>query len=214
MKKVLIIIAIVIVTLVAGVAIFALIYDKNDEKQRVYHDRLSKKEIAELRTGDIILRRGFGVVSASIATSLNGEFSVSHCGIVDVDSNGNVRVIHSVSSSLSDFDGLQDCTIKEFEHESKANSIMVVRFRDTADVPLANLAKTAQKYLDQKIPFDEGFDLSEQEEMYCSEMVWSAMNETFGYDIYPDKSKTEVVKFSPFFDTTHFQRIINHHKAE
>lgn len=214
MKKVLIVIAIVIVTLVAGVAIFALIYEKNDEKHRVNHDRLSKKEIAELRSGDIILRRGFGLVSASIASSLNEDFSVSHCGIVDVDSNGNVRVIHSVSSSLSDFDGLQDCTINEFCKESKENSLMVVRFRDTADVPLANLAKTAQTYLDRKIPFDGVFDITENDEMYCSEMVWSALKENYDYDIYPDKSKTAVIKFGPFFDTVHFQRIINHHKAE
>ena len=200
--------------LAAGIAIFAFIYEKNDEKQRVHHDRLSKTEIAELRSGDIILRRGFGVVSASIARSLDEKYSVSHCGIVDIDSCGNVRVIHSVSSSLSDFDGLQDASIKEFGRESKANSIMVVRFRDTNDIPLANLACTAQKYLDQKIPFDGVFDITEQDEMYCSEMVWSALKETYGYDIYPYKSKTEVVKFAPFFDTTHFQCIINHHKAE
>ncbi len=204
---------IIIVTIIAVVvgAVY-IIYSKEEKKHYAKHDRLAKNELVMLRSGDIILRRGFGLVSASIATSLNEDFSVSHCGIVDVDSNGNVRVIHSVSSSLSDFDGLQDCTIDEFCKESKENSLMVVRFRDTADVPLANLAKTAQTYLDRKIPFDGVFDITENDEMYCSEMVWSALKENYGYDIYPDKSKTAVIKFGPFFDTVHFQRIINHHK--
>ena len=208
MKKFIIIV--VILAVVVG-AVY-IIYNKEEQKHYAKHDRLTKKELAMMRSGDIILRRGFGLVSASIASSLNEAFSVSHCGIVDVDSNGNVRVIHSVSSSLSDFDGLQDCTIEEFCKESKENSLMVVRFRDTADVPLANLSKTAQTYLDRKIPFDGVFDITQNDEMYCSEMVWSALKENYDYDIYPDKSKTAVIKFGPFFDTVHFQRIINHHK--
>jgi hypothetical protein len=208
MKKFIIIVAILAVV----VGAVYIIYNKEEQKHYAKHDRLTKKELAMMRSGDIILRRGFGLVSASIASSLNEAFSVSHCGIVDVDSNGNVRVIHSVSSSLSDFDGLQDCTIDEFCKESKENSLMVVRFRDTADVPLANLAKTAQTYLDRKIPFDGVFDITQNDEMYCSEMVWSALKENYDYDIYPDKSKTAVIKFGPFFDTVHFQRIINHHK--
>ncbi|MBP5240664.1 MAG: hypothetical protein J6Z26_02030 [Bacteroidales bacterium] len=208
MKKFIIIVAILAVV----VGAVYIIYNKEEQKHYAKHDRLTKSELAMMRSGDIILRRGFGLVSASIASSLNEAFSVSHCGIVDVDSNGNVRVIHSVSSSLSDFDGLQDCTIEEFCKESKENSLMVVRFRDTADVPLANLAKTAQTYLDRKIPFDGVFDITQNDEMYCSEMVWSALKENYDYDIYPDKSKTAVIKFGPFFDTVHFQRIINHHK--
>ena len=208
MKKYIIIVAILAVVFGA----VYIIYNKEEQKHYAKHDRLTKIELAMMRSGDIILRRGFGLVSASIASSLNEAFSVSHCGIVDVDSNGNVRVIHSVSSSLSDFDGLQDCTIEEFCKESKENSLMVVRFRDTADVPLANLAKTAQTYLDRKIPFDGVFDITQNDEMYCSEMVWSALKENYDYDIYPDKSKTAVIKFGPFFDTVHFQRIINHHK--
>ena len=207
MKKTIIILS----TIAIIVGIVYVIYSKEEKKHYSQHDRLTSQETALLRSGDIILRRGFGLVSASIAGTLAEEFSVSHCGIVDVDSNGNPRIIHSVSASLSDFDGLQDCSIKEFCLESKQNSLIVVRFRDTGDVPLASLASTAQTYLDRKIPFDGVFDITENEKMYCSEMVWSALKETYGYDIYPDKSKTEVVKFSPLFDTVHFQRIINHH---
>lgn len=208
MRKLLIILAVAVL----AIGIFVYLYNREQQWEYVRHDRLTTEEIAKLRSGDIILRWGFGVVSGSIARTLNEEFSVSHCGIVNVDTNGKVRVIHSVSASLSDFDGLQDCTIKQFCRESKGNSILVVRFRDTNDIPLGDLSITAQKYLDKKIPFDGVFDINDNSEMYCSEMVWSALKETYGYDIYPNKSKTEVVKFAPFFDTVHFQRIINHHK--
>lgn len=205
--------AVVIIAVVAvAVTVAVVLYNREQQRLHARHDRLSKEEVAMLQPGDIILRQGFGVVSGSIAATLGEEFSVSHCGIVDVDSNGNAVVYHSVSASLSDFDGMQTATIDEFGRESLENTIMVVRFRHNGEKPLSDLAKAARKYYEQKVPFDNIFDMSDHSKMYCSEMVWSAMKEAYGYDIYPDKSRTEVVKFSPFFDTNNFQRIINHQK--
>ena len=175
-------------------------------------DSFSTSELEQLRSGDIVLRRGFGVVSSTIANSLNEEFPVSHCGIVAIDKKGRIFVYHTVSASLSDFDGMQRNTIAQFCHESVANTLLVVRFRHNGEKPLSDLAKMAHDYYEKKVPFDNAFDINDNSKMYCSEMVWCAMKEAFGYDIYPDKSRAEVVKFSPFFDTNNFQRIINHHK--
>ncbi len=210
MKKLLVVFA-VLATLVA---VLYVVIAADDGMRTSGYDRLSKREISMIRPGDIVLRKGFGVVSATIARTLDEEFSVSHCGIVVADSLGQLRVIHSVSSSLSDFDGVQECSIGTFQHSSVVGTMLVVRFRDTADVPLSQMAVAADRYLKQKIPFDNKYDISDSTAMYCSEMVWNALKETYGYDIYPDKSKSEVVKFAPFFDTTHFYRVINHHKVK
>lgn len=204
------IIPLIAVVVATTVVVSVLVFSKEDKKLRKAHDRLSKRELALLRPGDIIMRQGFGMVSDMISNTLDEDYRISHCGIVAHDSVGKLRVIHSVSSSLSDWDGVQDVNMKGFFLESKQNSLIVVRFRDTNDVPLAELANTAQSYLDRRVPFDEKFDITEQETMYCSEMIWSAILETYGFDIYPDKTSAVATKFTPFFDTTHFAVIINH----
>lgn len=210
MRKKILIPVLILVAIAATAAVSVVIFSKENNRQRHAHDRLSKQELAMLRPGDIILRQGFGMVSDMISNTLDEDYKISHCGIVALDSIGKLRVIHSVSSSLSDWDGVQDVNMKGFFRESKQNSLIVVRFRDTGDIPLAQLAGTAQSYLDRRIPFDEKFDITEQETMYCSEMIWSAILETYGFDIYPDKTSAVATKFTPFFDTTHFAVIINH----
>lgn len=210
MKKLLVVLAV----LAALVGVLYITIAADDGMRTSGYDRLSKHELSMIRPGDIVLRKGFGAVSATIARTLNEEFPVSHCGIVVADSLGQLRVIHSVSASLSDFDGVQQCSIGAFQRSSVEGTMLVVRFRDTAAVPLSQMAVTAGRYLKQQIPFDNMYDLSDSTSMYCSEMVWSALKETYGYDIYPDKSKSEVVKFAPFFDTVHFFRVINHHNKK
>lgn len=204
------IIPLIAVVVATTVVVSVLVFSKEDKKLRNAHDRLTKRELSLLRPGDIIMRQGFGMVSDMISNTLDEDYRISHCGIVAHDSVGRLRVIHSVSSSLSDWDGVQDVNMKGFFLESKQNSLIIVRFRDTNDVPLAELANTAQSYLDRRVPFDEKFDITEQETMYCSEMIWSAILETYGFDIYPDKTSAVATKFTPFFDTTHFAVIINH----
>ena len=213
LKKATKIFFVIIAVVTVVVVVSFLFFTQEDKKARSVHDRLSKQELALLRPGDIIMRQGFGMVSDLISSTLKEEYTISHCGIVALDSLGKLRVIHSVSSSLSDWDGVQEVNMKGFFRECKQNSIIVVRFRDTNDIPLAELANTAQKYLDKKIPFDAKFDITEQERMYCSEMIWSAILENYGFDIYPDKTANEPTKFAPFFDTTHFEVIINHNKS-
>ena len=80
-------------------------------------DTLSEDEITLIQDGDIILRHGNGLVSDLIVKSLHEEFDISHCAIITKKNNDFV-VIHSVSQSLSDYDGVQSQSLKSFVKSS------------------------------------------------------------------------------------------------
>jgi hypothetical protein len=80
---------------------------------------LSKEQIKTLRSGDILLREGYGLVSTTIADRLKGKYRFSHCGVL-VDTDSGFQVIHTVSSSLSNIDGMQQCSLEEFVRQRVA----------------------------------------------------------------------------------------------
>lgn len=200
----------VIVALVMAVVVYYAIDNSTSSPSSYKGDRLSSEEVALLHDGDIILRKGFGFVSNKITEILNEPYRLSHCGIVVADTNESY-VIHSVSSTLSDYDGLQSCSLKKFAAESKANSIVVVRFVDTAFASSNTIVADAKKYLRERVPFDNKFDLTDNDKMYCTELVWKILLDNYGIDIYPDKSSHLYLGFAPFMDTTRFKVIINHY---
>ena len=41
---------------------------------------------------------------------------------------------------------------------------------------------------DNQTPFDRGYNLASENNLYCTELVWRAMSEALGHDAIPDKS--------------------------
>lgn len=186
----------------------------NNSSIKYNTDYLTPEEVAMLRDGDIIIRKGFGFVSNKITDILNEPYNVSHCGIVcNTTAPGGPTVIHSVSSTLSDIDGVQSCNIKKFVAESRENSIIVVRFKDTASHPSRLIASEAQRYLDAQLPFDNSFDLTDSSEIYCTELVWKILLDKYGHDLYPNQAATHTLGFAPLVDTAHFDIVISHNIA-
>ena len=162
-----------------------------------------------LCNGDIILRKGFGFVSNKIVEILNEPYSLSHCGIVVLD-DGAPYVIHSVSSTLSDYDGVQRSSLNSFFADSKPCSIVVVRYLGAETDGGTLITTEAKRYLQDKVPFDNSFDLADNTKMYCTELVWKILLDKYSCDIYPDQSSHTALGFAPFVDTTRFKVIINH----
>ena len=139
---------------------------------------------------------------------------MSHCGIVcNTTALGGPTVIHSVSSTLSDIDGVQSCNIKRFAAESRENSIIVVRFKDTTSHPSRLIASEAQRYLNAQLPFDNSFDLNDSSEIYRTELVWKILLDKYGHDLYPYKATSRALGFAPLVDTAHFDIVISHNIA-
>lgn len=205
-------IGIIVCTIVGGICIVALccrLLLYNDNEGVIKSDNLTSTEVSLLNDGDIIMRKGFGFVSNKIVELLDESRPISHCGIV-VKTKKGVGVIHSVSNTLSDIDGVQICSIQQFCKDSKDSSIVVVRLRDTADMPAEKIASEAKIYLNRKVQFDNSFDLSDSSRMYCSEIVWKILLDNYNLDIYPNKNDIFTLGFAPFFDTTNFAVVIDH----
>jgi uncharacterized protein YycO len=192
---------------------FLFAYNYRSEQEHSFSTySLSKDEINQLQNGDIILRHGFGMASDLIVKSLNEKYDFSHCAIICKDKH-LVNVIHSVSQTLSDFDGIQSQTLSRFISDSKEKSIIVVRFKNQQNTDNKIIASRAAYYLSKKIPFDNDFNIEDSSKFYCSELIWKVIKDTYHEDIFKNQlnNKKDLYKFQSLWDTTRFEIIINHH---
>ena len=173
----------------------------------------TKNEKALLQEGDIILRRGYGVVSSMISNMNDATYNLSHCAFLLKEPNGQFSVIHSVSSDLSDIDGVQKQPLDRFTNESVAQTIVVIRHKGGDTLVGQQIAISAQKYLTQQIKFDHHFDLADSSTFYCSELIYRVYYDVFHKDFFPERTKTNhpnFLTFPAFMDSTKFDLIINH----
>lgn len=172
---------------------------------------LSASEVALLQDGDIILRRGSGMVSDMIASMLNEDHDVSHCGIL-VLRDSVFRVVHAVSNNISDHDGMQVHGLPEFIRQSKRGSVVVCRLRTDAD--RSAISRQAVRYLKRKVPFDHHFDRNDTTSFYCSELPWRILLDEFGIDIFAGdgQDRLEAFRFARFMDPRWFDVVLDHQK--
>ena len=158
-----------------------------------------------VRAGDIVVRCGTGLVSAIIRAKVGDSISASHCGVV-VGARGAFRVVHSLSASVSDFDGLQSCSLREFVEESELSSLRVVRFKQGNGEAIA---ARALGYLARKVPFNEAIDLSDTTRLFCSQLPLRIIETQYGVDLVPVEVRKgqKIPKFSLFLDSVYFQRV-------
>ncbi|MBE2247388.1 MAG: hypothetical protein IAE67_09025 [Candidatus Competibacteraceae bacterium] len=174
--------------------------------------RLNSEEKFMLEDGDIILRRGEGFVSSVISNLNEADYQISHCAILVQKDSANWFVVHTVSSELSNVDGVQSERLDRFTAESVDSTIVVLRYK--ADKEIRNqIAYRARYYLDQKIPFDNAFNLADTTEFYCTELIYKVFLDVLGYDVFAERHQTnhpDFLTFDVFLDRTKFDVILNH----
>jgi hypothetical protein len=170
---------------------------------------LLSEEVALLQEGDIILRRGSGMVSDIIARLLNEKYELSHCGIV-VELQDELWVVHSVSNSVSEVDGMQVHRLQDFVGQSLPNSVVVSRLHTIQDG--TRIAEKAIQYLQREVPFDHHFDLRDTSAFYCSELIWRIILDEYGLDIFKDALDAEkgYYHLSNFLDPECFEVVLDH----
>lgn len=168
-------------------------YDKyeNNEYLRLSHT---------VEDGDIILRKGKGVISHLIAQRLNDTVDYSHCGIVVRDGDTAFSVIHSLSKKVSAYDGMQKCSLREFVEESRRGSVTVVRYRGDS---LHRISPMAWHYLSAGIPFDEEYNIRDTSSFFCSELPIRIIYKCYGDSLCSFDSSAPP-KFSVFLNRRKF----------
>ena len=123
----------------------------------------------ELAEGDIVFRRGTGLMSHTVVAADGGKYS--HMGIV-VDSAGVKMGVHAVPDE-PDFPGDVDRVKMELPSKffSTFNAVMgeVMRHKDKKVAEVA--AREALKLYRRGILFDHDYDDSDSTKLYCSELV-------------------------------------------
>ncbi len=165
-----------------------------------------------IKNGDIILRKGYGMVSHAITAKLDGTYSISHCGVI-VESQEQFFVVHTVANEISEVDGMQIDPLDEFVRQSRIGSIVVNRLID--DSAAVRVAEGAVEYLSARVGFDKNFDITDSTRFYCSELIWRCMKNKAGIDLFEGLYDQDGAwySFDHFFNPKYFRVVINHQES-
>lgn len=181
------------------------------QKTVVLRDSLTAPEKQLLQTGDVLLRKGFGWISNTIAQYLDEKYPITHCGLILRDSvTQKISILHTISNEQSE--GMYIEPLWSYCRESQIHSLMAVRLKVSTREQQQIIAAAKRRYK-QKIPFDMGFDDHDTTRLYCIEMLRDVYKEVLEKDILPKrttKNGIDVLAMSNLLDTTHFELLFNH----
>lgn len=193
--------------LFAGFVAYKVLWDPENTKQVFYP--ISDEEKGLLRHGDMLLRQGYGSFSEFIVDAQDEAFPVSHCAML-INNQGKWQVVHALSSSVAELDGVQIQSLQRFLNETVPNTLVVSRFKSSPD-SIAMLANRVLWYAREKKPFDHQFDNADTSAFYCTELFRHCFECQFKRTIFSLEKPSDYIPLSTFQDTTQFEIIINHH---
>lgn len=189
--------------------------ERSEIKKHHATTRLTADEIALLQEGDFILRKGFGLFSDHIATQFNnGSTDVTHAGIL-VKEKGQWQVIHSLSSDVSDIDGLQLQPLDTFLHYSAPHKIIITRAKGANATLGKKIGLSAKTRLNKNIPFDHAGRFDDSTELFCTELIWEILEKDLHAVQLPSGYKARKELFysmEPMYSTSYFDIIINQYQ--
>lgn len=126
---------------------------------------------AQLQEGDLLFRRGTGVVG-HIVTAMDSEGSFSHVGII-VRHDDSWCVIHAVPHEPDfegDFDRVKCEAVESFLGRYPNGDYGLYRPAIAAD-KVAIAVRNARRLSDKQVRFDHNYDLTDTTELYCTELI-------------------------------------------
>lgn len=151
-------------------------------------------------------------MSDMIVNSLQEKVPVSHCGMI-IRSDSGYFVLHTMSSLVSEKDGVRQEPLRKFLLRARDSSVAVVR--PLYEWDQAKLESSVNRISESKIPFDHKFDLNDTSALFCTELLFSLLAENTQFRLR--KEYTENRKnpgFDAFFDVRDFQPVFNYIETE
>lgn len=215
MKKLFLFLVVLFCFMLTGYKVFFYLDHQSEQKEIIQNkavSRLSDLELSSIQEGDFILRRGFGYFSDYIASSLNmGNVDVTHAGII-VKQHNKWFVIHSLSSDVSDIDGVQIQELSQFLNYSTPGKIIITRAKNSDKSLGKRLAQRAYVYLAKNIPFDHDGDFNDSSKLFCTELIWQILEKDLHRAALPtdaDARKKFFHSMAPMYSTEYFDIVIN-----
>ena len=147
-----------------------------------------------------------------IAKRLNdGRFDVTHSGIL-YRKNGNWWVIHSLSSDVSNIDGMQEQPLNAFLKYSMPEKILIVRPLHSTPEQGRAVVQRAKHYLKAQIPFDHLGTIDEPSQLYCTELIYQILDNDLHFVAFPtDKTERQQLftTMTTLYNPKYFEIIIN-----
>lgn len=125
-----------------------------------------------VQPGDLIFRTGTGWRAGIVASQTT--FPYTHVGIV-ASANGRLVVIHADPDAGYGRGYVHAVSLASFYSSAVSTSFAVYRPR----VPRQTLQRAleySRKLAETRTPFDNNFDLLDEEFVYCTELLWRAFS--------------------------------------
>lgn len=138
------------------------------------NDSMVACAIAQLRTGQVVLRMGLGADSRLLSQLNKHDKSYSHCGIVLIE-HGYPFVYHSIGGEDNPDERLRRDSARRFFSPRGNIAIAAIQYPFSA-AGLTRLGSVVQDYYHHRPRFDMKFDLRTDDKLYCTEFVYKAIN--------------------------------------
>lgn len=156
------------------------------------------------KNGDIILINGKSFKSRIVRLNDHSVNSFSHAGIIKIDCH-DIFVIHSTPSKE---EGIICESIKQFLFSEDLDNWALFRMKNLTDELSTSVIKSAEYFLKAKIPFDKSFDLSTNDELYCTELIVECYR-TINKNLFPMNKGKDYIFPSMFTTNEQFFEVFN-----
>lgn len=131
---------------------------------------------SEVQNGDLICRLGTGFFSNKFKDYSLSEKLYSHVGIVELKED-SIFIIHAEASEFTGIGFVKREPISVFLNGINTWGVYRVNASDSIRDLIANGAK---EYYQRNTPFDMDFDATNDNKVYCTELVALTINKAFG----------------------------------
>jgi len=179
-RKKLLLLSGLIVSVLLSVVFYTL---HNRAKQKLNTNIFSYDFV--LKDGDLVFRKGRSIESYVVLIT-DRTSSYSHVGVIYM-LNKTPYVIHTVpgeSEVGTDYVKMEKLSV--FFSSEKASRGSIFRLKEQYANSAKLAALSAKSFFDDKIIFDDAFDLKSENKLYCTELVWKAYQKV-GIDLTQGK---------------------------
>lgn len=165
---------------------------------RVANDAMLQEARTVIQSGDLVLRTGTDYASEQVKALSKQDRTYSHGGIAFVDS-GKIYIYHVEPDHKHFHDKVRKELLDTFCNPAKNLGFAVARYQLTGEQKTAFQAYLDKQYR-QQVAFDMYFDLTTDDKMYCSEMIYKGLAHVtnkkimIATDRITDRNKFKLIK--------------------